>query len=338
MKFFIDFGPETALRAEGANVALAHTLVFAFLGNKRERSALVAQRCASRGTNTGSGLHYVMRGPTKQAIHQSFLPSGNERAFVWKYSEPIGGRRPRHFHAEPEFNLVVRGSATFGIGDNVVTVSPGELVAFLPGQDHVLLEGSPDLYLYAIGLDAEYAAQVVTQEPNHPLHVQLAESELRAVLDRAAQIVERADVAQLGAELWQRIHWSARSGTPRSSQVPHVLTRRTLELLRTNPELPLTSLAQSVRAHPTDVSRYFHRDMGITLVRYRTRLKLLNFIQLVDSHQAELMTAASHAGFGSYSQCHRTFQSELSCSPREFFVAGLRSNMQRAYLDQLPPP
>lgn len=270
----------------------------------------------------------------KQAFHQSFLPSANERAFVWKYSEPTGGRRPRHFHAEPELNLVVRGSATFGIGDNVVTLLPGELLAFLPGQDHVLLDASSDLYLYAIGLAAEFSAQVLAQEPNQPLHVQLPESELRPVLDSAAQVVERADVAQPVAELWQRIHWLARSAAPRSNQAPHVLTRRTLELLRTNPELPLTSVAQSVRAHPTDVSRYFHRDMGITLVRYRTRLKLLNFIQLVDSDQPELMTAASHAGFGSYSQCHRTFQSELSCSPREFFVAGLRTNMQLAYLDR----
>lgn len=311
--------------------------MFALFGNKPALPADLAHRCGRRGTNTSSGLHYVMRGSMKQAFHQSFLPSGTERAFVWKYSEAIGGRRPRHFHAEPEVNLVVRGSATFGIGDNVVTVSPGELVGFLPGQDHVLLDGSPDLYLYAIGLAADYSAQVLTQEPNHPLHVQLPESELRPVIERAAQIVERSDVAQLGAELWQRLHGSARSASSRSGQVPHVLTRRTLELLRTNPELPLTSVAQSVRAHPTDVSRYFHRDMGITLVRYRTRLKLLNFIQLVDSHQAELMTAASHAGFGSYSQCHRTFQSELSCSPREFFVAGLRRNMQRAYVDEPQP-
>jgi AraC-like DNA-binding protein len=270
-------------------------------------------------------------------VHQSFLPPGNHHAYVWKYSDPIGGRRPRHFHAEPELNLVVRGSAIFGIGQNIVTVSAGELVAFPSAQDHVLLDSSPDLYLYAIGLDSNYSAQVLPNEPSQPFHVRLAESELRPVLDRAADIVERADVGQLGAELWQRVHWLARRSNPRSVHATHVLTRRTLQLLGAGRDLALTHLAQSLRAHPTEVSRRFHRDMGMTLVRYRMRLKLLNFIQLVDSRKAELMAAAMSAGFGSYSQCHRAFQTELGCGPREFFVAGLRNDMQSAYTDGSHP-
>src|SRR6188768_1384738 len=181
-----------------------------------------------------------MRVAPKQAIHQSFLPPGNEQAFVWKYSEPIGGRRPRHFHAEPELNLVVRGSATFGIGQRVITVLPGELIAFPSAQDHVLLESSPDLYLYAIGLDASYSADVLPNEPSLPLHVQLAGRELGTVLDRAADIVDRPSAEQLGAELWQRLHWLARRATPRSARATHVLTRRTLQLLRVEPELGLT--------------------------------------------------------------------------------------------------
>jgi AraC-like DNA-binding protein len=270
-------------------------------------------------------------------MHQRFLPPGNEHAFVWKYSESVGGRRPRHFHAEPELNLVVRGSATFGIGHKIVTVLPGELVAFPSAQDHVLLDSTPDLYLYAIGLDSGYSAQVLPNEPSQPFHVRLAESELRPVLERAADIVERTHVGQLAAELWQRVHWLARRANPRSTHATHVLTRRTLQLLGAGPELALTHVAQSLRAHPTEVSRRFHGDMGITLVRYRTRLKLLNFIQLVDFRQGELMAAATIAGFGSYSQCHRAFHAELGCSPREFFLAGLRKDMQSAYTDGSSP-
>lgn len=280
-------------------------------------------------------MHYfrLMRATPMRAIHQSFLPPSDDRAFVWKYSDPIGGRRPRHFHAEPELNLVVRGSATFGIGQKIITVSAGELVAFPSAQDHVLLHSSPDLYLYAVGLDSSYSAQVLSNESSHPFHVGLAENELRPVLACAADIVERSDVAQRGAELWQRVHWLARRGTSRSAHATHVLTRRTLQLLRVGSDLPLTRLAESLRAQPAEVSRYFHRDMGMTLVRYRMRLKLLHFIRLVDARQSELMAAASSAGFGSYSQCHRTFQAELDCSPREFFLAGLRSAMQRVYTD-----
>jgi len=273
----------------------------------------------------------------KQAIHQSFLPPGNDQAFVWKYSESIGGRRPRHFHAEPELNLVVRGSATFGIGQKVITVLPGELVAFPSAQDHVLLDSSPDLYLYAIGLDPSYSAQVLTNEPSQPFHVRFTGSELRPILNSAADIVERSNVAQGGAELWQRVHWLARRAAPRSAHATHVLTRRALQFLRVGSDLPLTRLAENVRAQPAEVSRHFHRDMGVTLVRYRMRLRLLHFIGLVDSRRTDLMSAASSAGFGSYSQCHRTFQAELNCSPREFFLAGLRGEMQRVYADASLP-
>jgi quercetin dioxygenase-like cupin family protein len=79
------------------------------------------------------------------ALYQSFLPDRDQHAYVWKYSQAIGGRRPRHFHGEPEMNLIVRGSAMFGIGDAVVETIAGELLTFPPGQDHALLEASPDL-------------------------------------------------------------------------------------------------------------------------------------------------------------------------------------------------
>ena len=75
----------------------------------------------------------------QRALYQRFLPSRDPHTYVWKYSQATGGRRPRHFHAEPEVNLVVRGSATFGIGDGAARVSRGDLIAFPSGQDHALV-------------------------------------------------------------------------------------------------------------------------------------------------------------------------------------------------------
>src|SRR5688572_15032909 len=128
-----------------------------------------------------------------RALHQGFMPDHRQRAFVWKYAESIGGKRPRHFHREPELNLVVRGSASFCIGNRVVRVSAGELLAFPAGQEHALLDASPDLYLYAVGLDAAFSREVlgVHGETVVPLHIRLAPEELEAVSDRAAGTVDR---------------------------------------------------------------------------------------------------------------------------------------------------
>lgn len=274
-----------------------------------------------------------MVGSGSRALFQRFLPDHERRAFVWKYAASIGGRRPRHFHAEPEVNLVVRGTAAFGIGDRVVRVSAGELLTFPSGQDHILLTASPDLYLYAIGLDMNHSAHVLgtTRPPVVPIHARLRDEELALVVDRAAAIVDLAGAHQLGAELWERIHWLAPRSAPGSQMTTHVLTRRAMQLMATLPELGLNALAAEIGAHPSELSRHFHADLGVTLVRYRMRLRLLRMIQWVDGGALDLMAAASTAGFGSYSQCHRTFQSELGCAPREFF-SERRLGMQLAYV------
>lgn len=273
----------------------------------------------------------MIEGP-RGALYQEFLPDRSQRTFVWKYAQATGGRRPRHFHSEPELNVVTRGTAKFGVGQRIIEARAGDLLAFPSGQDHVLLEASADLYLFAIGLGRTYAAEVLgsgVEEAVVPLCVRLEPSELETVIDKATAIVDRKDAAQLGAELWQRVHWLGRRSAPSGRRGTHVLTRRSLQLLARSPDLGLEALADSVRAHPSEISRHFHADFGMTLVRYRMRMRLLQLIDGVDAGQ-DLMSAASAAGFGSYSQCHRTFHSELGCAPRQFF-SGVRAQMQVAY-------
>lgn len=272
--------------------------------------------------------------PSEQrALYQRFLPDGGEQAFVWKYAQAVGGRRPRHFHAEPELNLVVRGAATFGIGQNVTRVSAGEMLAFPAGQDHALIEASPDLYLYAIGLEPAYASEVLgaPSGPLVPLHVRLDQRELGIVIERASTLVDRRGAKQLGAELWERCHWLGLNAA-RARRPAHVLTRRAMAFVRTAPELPLEALAKELRTHPSEVSRHFRADVGMTLVRYRTRARLFEVIRRYDAGERDLTRAAGVAGFGSYSQCHRAFVSELGCGPRRFF-ADERNQMQLAYAD-----
>jgi len=80
------------------------------------------------------------------------------------------------------------------------------------------------------------------------------------------------------------------------------------------------------------VSRHFHKDIGLTLTEYRTRLRLLRFIQAACAGQANLLQAALEAGFGSYSQCHRAFQGTLGCSPRRYFRPEVRAEFEGAFL------
>lgn len=267
-------------------------------------------------------------------LHQRFLPANGSRAHVWKFSWEYGGRRPRHFHAEPELNLIVAGNATFGIGDAVVHVSAGEMLEFPPGQDHVLLETSPDIRLFALGLAPNYSAEILRTSHEivaTPAHVRLAAAEFQSLVRGAETIVDQAGVERLAAELWEHAHWARQKAALSLRSGMHVLTRRTLALITEVPNLNRDVLASKLRATPTAISRYFHHDTGVTLVKYRTRLRLLRFIDQLDKGNENLGALAKASGFGSYSQCHRAFSSELGCSPRDFFFSGIRQSMQREY-------
>jgi len=228
----------------------------------------------------------------------------------------------------------VSGTATFRVGETLVKASKGELLAFPPGQEHALLETSPDVYLFAIGIHPTFSSEVLRGDQDcvaSPLHARLASDDWQALEARAAAIVDRDGIDQRVAELWEHAHWLRRKYVDQSNTTMHVFTRRVLKLVSERPEMACERLAQSARASLCELSRNFHRDVGTTLVKYRTRLRLLRLIRLIDEGNGNLAAAAKSAGFGSYSQCHRIFQSEMGCSPRQFFRTELREAMQAAY-------
>jgi AraC-like DNA-binding protein/mannose-6-phosphate isomerase-like protein (cupin superfamily) len=267
-----------------------------------------------------------------KAYHQSFPMLGRAQAQIWSYSPRY--RRPRHFHVEPELNIVVAGSACFGVGNRLVEVTSGELIGFMPGQDHELLHGSDDLMLFAIGVAPTLSSDVLRHlqsEAATPLRMRPTTPELRCLISHVAALAERGNAEQHIAELWERIHSASARDSGGRHHPMHVTTRRALSALSEAPELDRDRLARLTRANPSELSRHFHRDVGMTLVEYRTRLRVLQLIRLIDHSPADLTAAAFKSGFGSYSQCHRSFLAEFGCGPREFLYSGIRERMDQIF-------
>jgi AraC-like DNA-binding protein len=268
-----------------------------------------------------------------EALYQPFPLPGAARAHVWHHVPET--RRPRHFHTEPELNLITAGSGVFGVGDSSVAVATGDLLWWSPGQDHVLLDASPDFDLYVIGLTPELSARVLGRD-NLPAHagatrIQLEQGALFRLRSLCAAPfgTDPDAVEQHVGDLWREAH------TLRLTTLDkHAFTSRAIVSLMERPELRRDDVALAARGHPTDVSRYFHKDVGLTLTEYRTRLRLLRFIHIADTRGMNLLSAAFDAGFGSYSQCHRAFQETLGCSPRRFFGTDLRTRMEEAVISK----
>lgn len=260
-----------------------------------------------------------------RALCQRFPMLQATHAQVWSYAPAF--RRPRHFHAEPELNLVVSGVARFGIGDAVAELRAGDLLLFPPGQDHELLDASRDLALFVIGIRSDFARR--TFDDTHlgaPLRLRgrVNQGDLERFAARSADVAARAGAEQAVAELWDAARWTMERGAEHAFGTLHVNTRRALDVLRSSPELTRDDLARIAHAPPGEISRHFHRDLGVTLVEYRTRLRLFAFLRRLDAGATTLLSAALDAGFGSYAQFQRSFCETFGCTPRHFINPAAR--------------
>ena len=238
-------------------------------------------------------------------VYQPFPMLPGRRAQAWRYQPSF--LRPRHFHREPELNLVTRGAARLAVGERVVSAAAGDCLFFAPGQDHQLLEATADVELFAVAITPELAAQVsVSWSKRH-----WTEDEVRPIAARMHACSALADACTVEALLMPLFAVTA-SPAPRRS------TRLGLERLLVEPAVSGTALAAHARTSRSELSRHFRRDLGVRFVEYRARLRLMAFIAEVDAGRSYTQ-AALLADFGSYAQCHRVFRRSLSCSPQEYF-------------------
>lgn len=263
-------------------------------------------------------------------LYQPFPLAGSARGQIWRHQPST--RRPRHFHAEPELNLVTAGRGRFGFGAAAVEVGPGDLLCWTPGQDHELLFASHDFDLFVIGLAPAFSERVLAADTcasqRGPVLLRLAPEQLADLASRCRFPALHGDCVakeQAVGDLWRAAHaYRALGG------VGHTLTRRSLGFVNLQPDISRDEIARRSHGSPGEVSRRFRRDVGLSLSAYRARVRLLRFIELVDGGRT-FLHAALAAGFGSYSQCHRVFQATLGCAPRAFFTSPLRRAIEDSF-------
>ncbi len=250
-------------RGGTVNLTGAEGRHFAFLGESSARRSRVV---ALHGP--GSGVILCGHGSRGATSAPPELPPESRRTSLRLEVRAVHrGRRPRHFHIEPELNLLVRDprlseSATAWFGSRRANCSRSLL-----GRT-TCCSRVPRISTFT-PWGSSHATRRRRSENRWCRSTSSSRgSELTGVVDRAAAIVDRAGAYQLGAELWQRVHWLGRRSLERAGRGSHVLTRRALQLLDAAPELGLEALATELRANASELSRHFHRDLGMTLVGY----------------------------------------------------------------------
>jgi AraC-like DNA-binding protein len=90
--------------------------------------------------------------------------------------------------------------------------------------------------------------------------------------------------------------------------------------LHQDPTLDGRVLARRFGVSPSKLTHAFTKQMGVSMVEYRNRLRLERFLMLVERGGGNLLQAALDAGFGSYAQFHRVFRAMLGATPKEYLT------------------
>jgi AraC-like DNA-binding protein len=245
----------------------------------------------------------------------------------------VGDGRPRaHRHAELELNLVVRGTASYLLGDRRYALAPGTLTWLFPGQDHVLVDESSDHELWWAVFRPALVARIAMSRHARPLLEEDPVGQFSRRLDARrvgrlgavfhdVQDAETVDDALVNAGLAYLLSFAWRAFLDSDDVVEgidlHPAVDTVARMLRADPDAgDLTALARASGLSSSHLSRIFKEQTGVSISRFRNQQRLQRFLILYGrGRRTTALAAALESGFGSYAQFHRVFREQTGRSP-----------------------
>jgi AraC family transcriptional regulator len=113
---------------------------------------------------------------------------------------------------------------------------------------------------------------------------------------------------------------STRTGRIENTAIHRELAQRARELLAGcfRERVPLTDIARALDVSVFHLCRVFRAQVGLSLHRYRTRLRLSSAIELLDDTSVDLAQLALDLGFSSHSHFTSSFRREFHSTPGAF--------------------
>jgi AraC-like DNA-binding protein len=280
-----------------------------------------------------------------QMVLQELIYDSLREGAVWPFDRRY--IRPLHFHGQLECLLIRRGSARLNVATQTQVVRSGQLCWILPGVPHVMGDFSPDFDMWVVELDSALVddcwATMNAAGParDHapfeswslPLGEQLAG---RPAVDVPAEVAKSLD--GLAAGVWAATLASeARCGLAGfgllalrttlgnvDKRRPNSVGQLASCLLLGSPSMSRAAAAAELGVSEGFFSRAVHKELGVTFVEHRARTRVAHFLALVQAKGINFLEAALAAGFGSYSQFHRTFSRVSGSRPRDYLGHGRR--------------
>ena len=267
------------------------------------------------------------------------LPSGLDGR-VWLHAAHTHLLRMHH-HDELELNLVTRGSGRYLIGDRRVDLRVGTLIWLFPEQEHLLIDQSRDMKMWIVVFKKPLVESVIRgagESARADAWATLAEGApdgsfwrelLRPAASRLATLYDEVCANEAEPALYNAglsyilaASWDAHlraQPMARGADI-HPAVERIAHAIHNHPGATnLEDLASDCGLSYSRLSRLFKAQTGISLVHYRRRQRIENFLTLFGKGQRRTVTqAALESGYGSYPQFHRDFTRVVGVSPAEY--------------------
>jgi AraC-like DNA-binding protein len=256
--------------------------------------------------------------------------------------------RPRaHRHAELEVNLVLRGTASYLLGDRRYPLTPGTLTWLFPGQDHVLVDESSDHELWWAVFRPALVAQIATTREARPLLEEDPVGQFSRRLDSGrvrrlsalfhdVQAAEAVDDVLVNTGLAYLLIFAWRAFLDSDDVVDgvdlHPAVEKVARMLRAGPDAgDLATLGRAAHLSSSHLSRIFKEQTGVSISRFRNQQRLQRFLRLYGrGRRTTALAAALEAGFGSYAQFYRVFREQTGRSPSALRTAAADEDLNLA--------
>lgn len=240
----------------------------------------------------------------RTAIFQEHLISPKTaRGAIWPFNPSCW--RPAHYHAQVEFLLVLRGRLRERVGRALHTAHAGHLIWHLPGVEHEVVEASSDCDFVVLQAEPDLCAAVGqsfrgTAENERDARpapfsswirqlgwlaagrpvVELKQADRDRVLEACA--ITCASEQLLPDQAALRLH-AALAGAWRATwndhddRRPNSLVELACCLILEDPSLDRSAVCRTLDVSESYLSRLFQRELGISFVEQRARLRLARF-------------------------------------------------------------